>query len=71
MKKWGELSKQTLEIMEERSFRPTSNASEGLIKAGLEAGDRMYLDSEELRQRAMAYVEVADWLDLRASENKD
>jgi len=67
MSKWEELSEATRGWMRLDNFNPTTRASDKRIKGYLDEG-QVYLCSDELREIAAAYVEVAVWLDLRAGE---
>jgi hypothetical protein len=72
---WNELSKATLEAMEViGNYGPTANPEGRTVKgytwdADDGCGGQCYLDSRDLREIAVACIEVADWLDKRAEES--
>jgi len=70
MKKWQELSENTLaEMRSLGNFGPTSRESDRLIKGYMwddDGGGKCYWSSDDLRKTAVACIEVADWLDERA-----
>lgn len=75
MKAWDELSDNAREFMRDLgNFGPTTNVGYREVKGYMldpdgDAG-KVYYNSSDLRQMALAAVEVADWLDERAAEHK-
>jgi hypothetical protein len=66
LKRWCDLSEDALNVMKELGeFTPTVHTQSREVK-GVRDSDKCYLDSRDLRRIALACVEVADWLDLRA-----
>lgn len=69
MKEWSQLNPQTLEIMKEfGEFSPTIKPEDCQVKGYMyddEGGGKVYLNSNDLREFAKAFEEVAAWLDER------
>lgn len=69
---WEEVSGEARKTMNRLGFfQPTLNVADRTVKGYARWGDeeagKVYLDSENLREIARHVVEVADWLDKRAS----
>lgn len=69
---WEDLDKNTRDAMKELGcFTPTANVRDRQVKGYMldEDGDgcKVYWDSGDLRTIAARMIEVADWLDKRAS----
>lgn len=68
---WGEVSGNARNWLDTLGgFTPTVHARNRDLKGRIACDDgedgRVYLDSNELREIAAAFVEAADWLDKRA-----
>lgn len=69
MTQWDEVSGEARETMRFLGyFKPTVNPANKEVKGWIEEEGKTYLNSTELREMAVHFVEVANWLDKRAAE---
>ena len=69
MMQWDEVSGEARETMRFLGhFQPTVNPATKEVKGWIEEEGKTYFNSTELREMAVHFVEVADWLDKRADE---
>lgn len=68
--KWKDISEKSRDIMSRLGgYTPVSNRKDARVMGWVCDVEKVYWSSEILREIAAAYIEVADWLDKRASEN--
>ena len=73
---WSETSELARDVMNELGdFGPTIRAEDVMVKGYMACNDgddgRTYWTSDDLRRIAQGCIEVADWLDKRATQPKD